>query len=194
MRKRWDEVRAPIVSLEVLKTERLLLRPFTTEDAEFILRLLNEPSFLQQVGDKGVRNHEQAIGYLLEGPIRSYNLHGHGLMCVERRETGLPLGMCGLLRRKPDQDPDLGYAFLPEYWSKGYAIESAEATLDWGMRVLGFSRILALVAPGNARSIILLQKLGFTEAGFAPSDQAEPSVSMYEWCSGELTPRPSAEL
>lgn len=184
MRKRWDEVRAPILSLEVLKTERLLLRPFTPEDSEFILKLLNEPSFLQHIGDKGVRNQEQALGYLLEGPIRSYGLHGHGLMCVERRETGLPLGMCGLLRRKPDQDPDLGYAFLPDAWGKGYASEAATAVLESGVSCLGFSKILALVAPGNARSIQLLQKLGFTFSGTAPTAPGGESVSVYEWCVG----------
>ncbi len=176
-----DEARAPTVNIEVLKTERLLLRPFTPEDAEFILRLLNEPAFLRYIGDKGVRTPDQAASYLLDGPIRSYDRHGHGLMRVEVRETGLPIGMCGLLRRQPDQDPDLGYAFLREYWGQGYAKDAAMAILDSGIRVLDFPRILALVAPDNARSIQLLQELGFTLAGSTPVHPDEPPDSIYEW-------------
>ena len=172
------------MSIKVLETERLLLRPFTPDDAEFILRLLNEPSFIRHIGDKDVRTTEQAVSYLLDGPIRSYVLHGHGLMRVEVRETGQPIGMCGLLRRKPDQDPDLGYALLPEAWGRGYASEAASAILEYGSRILGFPRILALVAPGNARSIQLLQKLGFMLAGSSPNQQGDESVSIYEWRAG----------
>ena len=183
-----------VVSIKVLKTERLVIRPFTSKDAEFILRLLNESSFLRHIGDKEVRTLNQAVSYLLDGPIRSYGLHGHGLMRVEIRETGVPIGMCGLLRRQPTQDPDLGYAFLPEFWGKGYAIEAAAAILEASVRVLGFLRILALVSPGNARSILLLQKLGFILAGSDPSHPGDPPTSLYEWNSENARQAPSAIL
>ena len=165
-----------------------MLRPFNPEDAEFILRLLNEPSFIQNIGDKGVRTLEQSVGYLLEGPIQSYGLHGHGLLCAELGDTGQPIGMCGLLRRNPAQEPDLGYAFLPEAWGQGYALEAATAVLESGVQGLGFSKILALVAPDNARSIQLLQKLGFTFSSTAPTHPGDEPVSMYEWCPRDLRP------
>ncbi|MDE3245120.1 MAG: GNAT family N-acetyltransferase [Acidobacteriota bacterium] len=170
--------------MKVLETDRLALRPFTPEDAAFILRLLNESAFFQYIGDKGVRTLEQAAGYLRDGPIRSYELHGHGLMRVELKETGQAIGMCGLLRRKPDQDPDLGYAFLPEAWGQGYALEAAKCALETGAGLLGFQRILALVMPGNVRSIRLLEKIGFTWVGTTPLHPDEPPDSVYEWSPG----------
>jgi len=97
----------------VLETDRLLLRHFTPEDAPFILRLLNEPSFLHNIGDKGVRTLEQAAGYLLEGPIRNYKALGFGVYLVALRESLEPIGMCGLLKRDQFEDVDIGYAFLP---------------------------------------------------------------------------------
>src|SRR5687767_1434093 len=101
----------------VLETPRLILRHFTVEDAAFIVRLLNEPSFITNIGDKGVRTLEQAAAYLREGPIASYVRYGHGLYAVVLRETLQPIGMCGLLKRQHLDDIDLGYAFLPEVWS-----------------------------------------------------------------------------
>ncbi len=184
MKNPWDEGEASIFPMKVLETDRLALRPFSLDDAAFILRLLNESSFFQYIGDKGVRTLEQAADYLREGPIRSYELHGHGLMRVELRETGQAIGMCGLLRRKPDQDPDLGYAFLPEAWGQGYALEAAKRALDAGASLLGFQRILALVKPGNARSIRLLEKIGFTWVGTTPLHPGEPPDSVYEWSQG----------
>lgn len=174
------------MSIEILETERLVLRPFIPEDAEFILRLLNEPSFVQHIGDKGVRTLEQSVGYLLDGPMQSYSLHGHGLLRVEIRDTGRPIGMCGLLRRNPVQDPDLGYAFMPEAWGKGYALEAALAVLESSVSGLGFSKILALVAPDNARSIQLLLKLGFRLSESAPTHPEAEPVSIYEWCPKDL--------
>ena len=147
--------------MTVVETERLHLRHFAVDDAAFALRLLNEPSFLQNIGDRGVRTEEDAVRYLLDGPIRSYQQHGHGLNLVALRETGEPIGMCGLLRREQLDAVDLGYAFLPGFWSKGYAAESALAVLEHGRRTLGLSRFLAIVQPGNAGSIRVLEKLGF---------------------------------
>ena len=164
-----------------LETARLDLRPFTHDDAPFILRLLNEPSFLQHIGDKGVRDLEGAKGYLTNGPLASYARHGHGLMAVVLKATGEPIGMCGLLKRDNLDHPDLGYAFLPESWSKGYAREAAKATLDHGSEELGFKTILAIVSQGNAASIRLLEKLGFRFEKLAALYPDEPAVAVYAW-------------
>jgi ribosomal-protein-alanine N-acetyltransferase len=147
--------------MTVVETDRLTLRHFTPDDAEFILRLLNEPSFHENIGDRGVRTLEQAVGYLADGPIKSYEQHGHGLYLVVLKETGQPIGMCGLIKRETLDHPDVGYAFLPEFWSRGFAYESASAVLDFGRRELAMETILAIVSPANAASIGVLRKLGF---------------------------------
>ena len=148
--------------MQVLETERLVLRYFRTDDAEFIVRLLNEPSFIEHIGDKGVRTVEEAYQYLLTGPMDSYERFGYGLNMVELKDTGKPIGMCGLVRRENLDDADIGYAFLEKYWSKGYAKESAEAVLEHARNTLGLDRIVAIVTPENHSSIKLLEKVGLT--------------------------------
>ncbi|HEY0155531.1 MAG TPA: GNAT family N-acetyltransferase [Longimicrobium sp.] len=143
------------------ETARLSVRHFTADDAPFIVRLLNDPSFIANIGDRGVRTVEDAADYLERGPIASYAAHGHGLYLVALKESGGPVGMCGLLRREQFDDADIGYAFLPEFRGRGYALESAAAVLDYGRRTLGLTRVLAIVSPGNTDSVKVLRKLGF---------------------------------
>lgn len=145
-----------------IETERLILRPFTPDDAAFVVVLLNEPSFIANIGDRGVRTVEDAVAYLAGGPIASYEANGHGLLLMELRDTGEPIGMCGLLRRAQFADVDVGYSILPAYWRRGYAAEAVAATLRHGREVLGIGRIIALVSPHNTPSASLLEKLGFT--------------------------------
>ncbi|HWE24998.1 MAG TPA: GNAT family N-acetyltransferase [Myxococcales bacterium] len=166
------------MSEAVLETGRLVLRRFTGRDTAFVLRLLNEPSFIENIGDRGVRTLEQAERYLVEGPIASYQRHGHGLWMVALKETQHPIGMCGLLKRDQLIDVDLGYAFLPEFWSRGYARESASAVLEWA-RVRGMERIVAIVSPGNAPSIRLLEKLGFAFERLTTLSPGAPEVALY---------------
>jgi ribosomal-protein-alanine N-acetyltransferase len=147
--------------MNVLETERLVLRHLTTRDAEFILRLVNEPSFITNIGDRGIRSLEQAANYLLDGPIKSYAAHGHGPYLVELKPSLQPIGMCGLLKRAEFDDIDLGYALLPEFWSRGFAFEAASAVLQFANESLHVQRTLGLVSPDNIASIRLLEKLGF---------------------------------
>ena len=144
-----------------LKTERLLVRKFDTNDAEFILHLLNQPSFIRFIGDKHVRTVDDATKYLSTGPIESYNRNGFGLYLVQLSDSKEPIGMCGVLKRESLPDPDLGFAFLPKYWGKGYAFEAASAALGQARDVFRLSRILAITNPDNDASIKLLAKLGF---------------------------------
>ncbi|MCU1285243.1 MAG: Protein N-acetyltransferase, RimJ/RimL family [Acidobacteriales bacterium] len=144
----------------VVETERLVLRRMVTDDAEFILGLLNEPSFLKYIGDKGVRTLADAREYISSGPIASYLRFGHGLYLVLLKATGVPIGICGLLKRETLKDPDIGFAFLPQYCGQGYAMESAAAVMRYGQSALRMTRIVAITSPGNEASIKLLEKLG----------------------------------
>ena len=143
-----------------LETERLTLREVSTDDADFILRLLNEPSFLRFIGDKGVRNLQDARQYILNGPIASYNQNGFGLYLVVLKSTNTSIGMCGLIKRETLADVDIGFAFLPEFWNKGYALESATAVFSYGKDVLKLPRIVAITNKDNVTSGKLLERLG----------------------------------
>lgn len=145
--------------MTVLETTRLVLRRLRASDAEFILRLVNEPSWLEFIGDKGVRNLEDARDYILNGPVKMYERFGFGLYLTELKTNGVPIGMCGLIKRDTLQDVDIGFAFLPEFWGRGYAYEAASAVLDHGRRTFGLKRIVAITAPGNDSSIRLLEKM-----------------------------------
>jgi RimJ/RimL family protein N-acetyltransferase len=146
--------------LKILETERLLLRQFSTDDAEFILKLLNEPSFIQNIGDRGVRTLAEVSSYILNGPVASYTKNGFGLYLVVLKETNESIGMCGLIKRDGLDDVDIGYAFLPKFWSKGYAVESALAVKVYAKNVIRLHRIVAITDPANEGSIRVLENIG----------------------------------
>lgn len=146
--------------MNICTTERLTLRQFTLDDAPFILELLNDPAYIQNISDKGVRTIEDARGYIHNGPIASYQRFGFGLYLVLLRETGVSLGMCGLIKRDTLPDVDIGFAFLPQYRANGYAFEAASAVMAYGRDTLKLERIIAIVSPNNNDSIKLLLKLG----------------------------------
>jgi RimJ/RimL family protein N-acetyltransferase len=145
----------------ILDTDRLILRELSLEDAPFILELVNEPSWLRFIGDRGVRDLAGARAYLQNGPIAMYARHGFGLYRVELKEDGTPMGMCGLIKREGLPDADIGFAFFPRFWGRGYAQEAALAVLSYGRTKLGLKRILAIVNPDNHSSIKLLEKMDF---------------------------------
>ena len=144
----------------VLETDRLILRRLTTGDAEFVLELLNEPSFLQYIGDRGVRSLEEAREYIVNRLVASYERNGFGLYLVELKESRIPIGISGLVKRDALPDADIGFAFLPAYWSKGYAVESAAAVMNYARDVLGLTRIVAITSLDNEGSAKLLGKIG----------------------------------
>ena len=147
--------------LLALETGRLTLRRMGLHDAAFVRDLLNEPSFLLHVGDKGVRTEDDARRYIEDGPLASYARRGFGLNLVQRRDGGEPVGICGLLKRDWLEDVDLGFALRPPFWGRGYAFEAASAVLAHGREQLGLRRIVAVTSLGNEPSIQLLGKLGF---------------------------------
>jgi [ribosomal protein S5]-alanine N-acetyltransferase len=146
--------------VNILETERLVLRRMNVEDAEFIFELVNEPAFIRNIGDKGVRTLEDARNYILNGPVASYAKFGFGLYLVALRETGEATGICGLLKRDSLEDVDIGFAFLERFRRKGFAYESAAAVMDYGRNALGLQRIVAITSPDNERSMRVLEKIG----------------------------------
>lgn len=149
---------APALSI---RSNRLELRRLVAEDAAFVLELVNDPDWLRHIGDRGVHTLDDARDYLETGPMAMYAHHGIGLLAVVRRDSGAPIGMCGLLKRDTLPDIDIGYAFLPAGRGRGYAREAVMATLAAATRDLGLRRVVAITAPGNLASIKLLESVGF---------------------------------
>jgi len=144
----------------MIETERLVLDEFSIEDAPFIFALLNTPSWIQAIGNRGVRTLADAQSYISDGALNSYKQHGFGPYLVKLKTNGLPIGLCGLFKRDLVDAPDIGFAFLPDYTGKGYGFESATAVMQYARDVLGLTRIVGITLPTNQYSIRLLEKLG----------------------------------
>ena len=161
------------------ETARLSLRRLTLDDAPFVVALYNEPSFLQNIGDRGVRNLDDAQRFLRDGPLAMYARHGFGLWHVSRRADGTGLGVCGLLKRDTLADVDIGYAYFPAFWGQGYAFEAVSATLAHAAHAFALRRVVAVVSPGNAGSIRVLEKAGMRFERMQGIDADEPEVCLY---------------
>ena len=145
----------------MIKTKNLTIRHLNITDADFILRLTNDPDWLTFIGDKGIRSVDDAVQYIQNGPMAMYQSHGFGLYFVGLNDSETPVGICGILKRDSLEHPDLGFAFLPEFRGKGFAFESAEAVLAHAKSELKLKKILAITLPNNERSKHLLKKAGF---------------------------------
>lgn len=146
--------------MKILETKRLILRQLTTDDADFMLKLMNEPTFIRNVADRGIRNRADAAAYIAEKILPSYASFGFGFYRVDLKETSSPIGTCGLAKRDTLEVVDVGFSILERYWGKGYAFEAASAIMEYGRTTLGIDRIVGVTAPGNLASIRLLEKLG----------------------------------
>ena len=144
----------------VLETERLVLRHVIPSDDEFLLSLMNEPAFHQNIGDRGIRTLAEARAYIDKRFTSRYAELGYGLYLVESKDGRTAVGISGFVKRDFLSHPDIGFAFLQKFWARGYGFESGAAVMNYGKSVLGFERVYGVTAPGNIGSIRLLEKLG----------------------------------
>src|SRR5262249_6492247 len=158
---------------------RLFLRRLSVEDAAFIFQLVNEPAFLRFIGDKGVRTLDDARDYILKGPVDSYDRFGFGLYLCELKESKVPIGMCGLLKRECLEDVDIGFAFLIDYRRKGYCYEAASAVLSLGKSAFDLNRIVAITSIDNDISIRVLEKLGMKFERMVKLADDAPEVKLF---------------
>jgi len=164
--------------MNVIQTERLVLRQLDLNDAAFVFELLNEPAFLRFIGDKGVKTLDGARDYMLKGPIDSYGRHGFGLYAACLLD-GTPIGICGLVKRDGLADVDVGFAFLSRHCAKGYAVESASAVLIHARQVLRLPRIVAITSPENWGSIAVLEKIGLRFEGMIRLAEHGPELKLF---------------
>lgn len=166
--------------MNLILTRRLALRELVDDDAAFLVELLNEPDFIANIGDRKVRNEEDARHYLAAGPRASYERHGFGLWRVALRADDQPLGICGLLKRDTLDDVDIGFAFLARHRRQGYALESGKAVMEYGRRILGIPRVVAITAPHNAASGAVLEKLGLVHTRMVSLAGVNGESRLYE--------------
>jgi RimJ/RimL family protein N-acetyltransferase len=159
--------------MQITQTPRLLINHFTVADAPFVLEILNTQGWLQFIGERNVKTLEAAEQYIKEKFMGSYQKSGFGMYAVRLKETNETIGMCGLVKRDHLEHADIGYAFLPQYAGKGYALEAATAVLDYANNTLKLHPILAIVTPTNTGSIKLLEKLQFILQGTLPDNGEE---------------------
>lgn len=165
--------------MKILSTGRIHMRWLTDEDSEFIIQLLNSKSFLDNVGDRGVRNTEDAMMYIKK--MRdNYETQGFGFYLVESH-SGEKMGISGIIHRAGLSHPDIGFAFLPDYWGKGLALESAMAVKKLAENDLGMKKILAIVSPGNISSKKLLEKLSLRFDKLLRLTPDDGEVELYVW-------------
>jgi RimJ/RimL family protein N-acetyltransferase len=138
-----------------LSTPRLRLTPVEAADTAFVLEILNDPGWLANIGDRGVRTPDEARAYIAD------RFAGKAWWVVRDAATAEPLGLAGIVPSRPGLDmPDLGYAFLARHSGRGYATEAAQVVLDHA-RALGHARLAAITTLNNTPSQRVLEKLGF---------------------------------
>jgi [ribosomal protein S5]-alanine N-acetyltransferase len=148
-------------AMEILETPRLTLREVALSDSSFVRALLNDPSWLENIGDRGVRSDADAERYIQNNIWLPRQTNGFGMYLLALKSSTLPIGICGLVKRDFLSAPDLGFALLPDYVGHGYAAEAAHAVVLHAKQKLGIARLYAIVKRDNARSVSLLLRLGF---------------------------------
>ena len=171
------------VGPQELETPRLVMRRLVPDDAAFFFALVTDPAWIRYIGNKNLKNVEAARRSLIDGPIAMYERTGHGLLRVDRREDGAPLGICGLIKRDTLPDVDIGFAFLPQHRGHGYAAESAREAMRHAREDLRLRRLVAIASPENADSLRLLERLGLRrERTFSmPGETRMTALYAVEW-------------
>ncbi len=163
----------------VIHTERLSLRELSINDTLFIIELLNSEGWLKYIGDRNIKTEIQALDFIINGPIKSYNEKGYGLYLVELKNTKQAIGMCGIINRTFLNHPDIGFAFLPDFMGKGYGYEAASAVLNFAKNKLKLNKLCAITVTGNSNSIKLLKKLGFTFSEMIILPETKEKLQLY---------------
>ncbi len=171
-----------------IETSRLGIRWLGVRDAAFILRLVNDTDWLRFIGDKKIRDLDDARAYLESGPMQMYDENGFGLNRIGLLDDDRPIGICGILKRDRFAEIELGFALLPEYRGLGYAYEASSAILQLARAEWHLARVAAILHPDNTASRKLLLKLGFQPQGQWRSD---PDSLLLDYYSLEISIGPA---
>jgi len=143
-----------------LTTERLTLRALSLADAPaFAAFFASEHSHFY-----GGPLHAEESWRKLSMYAGHWSLRGYGPWAVTLTATGETVGMAGPWFPEGWPEPEITYFLLPEYTGKGYATEAVRAVLDW-TRASGWTSAMSAVAPENAPSLAIVERLGATDEG-----------------------------
>lgn len=144
-----------------IETSRLKIRPVNVKDAIFILKLMNTPKWIQFIGDRNVRTVEDAENYIKEKALPQFEKVGYGNNVVIRKADNTKLGTCGVYHREGKDEPDIGFAFLPDFEGKGYAFEAASQIMVTSKIEFNLKELSAYTLEENNASKKLLERLEF---------------------------------
>lgn len=159
----------------ILKTKKLILREVSCNDADFILKLMNEPAWHEFIAHHTINTKQKAEKY-----IAHYKENNFGLWIVEKSVNSTPIGICGLLKRDSLDTIDLGFAFLSCHWGQGFASEAATASLKYAENTLKFKKVAAITSPLNLRSICMLETMGFQYKSEFSHPGSNEVLSLYQ--------------
>lgn len=168
------------------ETARLRFSATNRNDAAFLLELMNDPGYLEFIGDRGVRDIAGAIDYIENTMRPSYQKYGFGFWLVRRIEDSTPIGYAGLVNRGHLPIVELGYAFMARFGGKGYASEAVAAILNVARQQPELNQLGAIVTPDNERSIRLLTKLGFRWQRQDIHRISGDKINIYIWTTKSL--------
>lgn len=142
----------------IIETNRLLLREFILDDAEKFYQLNLNPNVIRYTGNTAFKSIDEAKKYLEN--YNDYEKNGYGRWAVINKKTTEFIGWCGLKYGELGNQTDIGFRFFQEVWNKGYATESANASLKFGFETLKLKRIIGRAMKENTASINVLVKIG----------------------------------
>lgn len=167
------------MSKSILKTERLILREANPSDKHFFYELLNSPKWIKYIGDRNIKTLKNAEDYINDKLINSYKTNGFGLYVYELKESHLPIGICGFIKRDYLDSVDIGFALLPEHERNGYTFEISAAVLKDGKQTLGINKVVAITTKDNFASQELLNKLGFSFQSYVNEPETNEELVLY---------------
>ena len=149
--------------MQIAETKRLILSKITTNDAAFILELMNSPGWLKYIGDRNIKTVEAATVHIENNQLKCYKTYGFGYYKIQIKAENLKtIGTCGLLKRDELEHVDVGFSLLPNYHGKGYGFEAVTEIMNLAKSEFNMKRICAITLPINKPSIHLLEKLGLS--------------------------------
>ena len=163
----------------IFKTNRLILREAELSDSKFFFDLLNSEKWLKYIGDRGIKTLDNAAKYINDKLIKSYKTNGFGLYVYELKESNIPIGICGFIKRDYLDSLDIGFALLPEYERKSYTYEISDAVMKFGRETLGLKKVVAITTEDNIASQKLLNKLGFGFKSYINEPETNEKLLLY---------------
>lgn len=144
-----------------INTERLIIKDISGDEAKFYLELFNDPDWIKNINDKGLRTVEAVEDYIKNKVLKEFQNNGTGFFTIRLKNSKQPIGVSTLLFRDITQYYDVGYALMPNARGKGYAKEATLAMMEYTKLKLKAPYVYAITKTDNMPSINLLKTIGF---------------------------------